>query len=91
MQEVITASQAKDKIQSLIDKTAESHCPILITADNHNAVLLSEEDWNALQETVRLLSVPGMRESIVENLKADDGEFLSEEEFFAELKKEEKN
>jgi len=91
MQEIITASQAKDKIQSLIDETAESHRPILITAEPHNAVLLSEEDWKALQETLYLLSIPGMRESIVEGLEAQDEEFLREEEFLSELEKENAN
>jgi len=88
MPEIISAAQAENKIQTLIDETAESHRPILITADKHNAVLLSEADWNALQETVKLLSIPGMRQSIVENLNAPDGDFLSEEAFFAELDKE---
>ncbi len=88
MQETISASQAKDKIQSLIDETAESHRPILITAEPHNAVLLSEEDWKALQETIHLLSISGMRESIVEGLNSSNNEFLSEEDFFAELEKE---
>ena len=91
MQEIVTASQAKDKIQSLIDETAESHRPILITAEPHNAVLLSEADWKALQETLHLLSVTGMRESIVEGLKAQNDEFLSEEEFLSELEKENAN
>jgi len=88
MPEIISAAQAENKIQILIDETAESRRPILITADKHNAVLLSEADWNALQETVKLLSIPGMRQSIVENLNATDGDFLSEEAFFAELDKE---
>ncbi len=91
MQEIISASQAKDKIQSLIDETAESHRPILITAEPHNAVLLSEDDWKALQETLHLLSVTGMRESIVEQLNSSDDEFLSEKEFMAELEKENDN
>ncbi len=91
MQEIVTAKQAKDMIQSLIDKTAESHRPILITAEPHNAVLLSEEDWKALQETINLLSISGMRESIVENLNAPNSEFLSEEDFYAELEKENVN
>ena len=91
MQEIVTASQAKEKIQSLIDETAESHRPILITAEPHNAVLLSEDDWKALQETLHLLSVTGMRESIVAGLKAQNEEFLSEEEFVSELEKENAN
>ncbi len=91
MQETISASQAKNKIQSLIDKTAESHRPILITAEPHNAVLLSEEDWKALQETIHLLSISGMRESIVEELNSSNDEFLSEEEFLTEIEKENDN
>ncbi len=91
MQEIISAKQAQDKIQSLIDETAESHRPILITAEPHNAVLLSEEDWKALQETLHLLSVTGMRESILEGLNASDGEFLGEEEFLAEIGRENDN
>ena len=88
MLDVISATNAKDKIQHLIEETAESHRPILITAENNNAVLLSEEDWNALQETLYLLSVPGMRESIVEEMNKSDSEFMSEEEFLSELEKE---
>lgn len=91
MQEIISASQAKDKIQSLIDETAKSHRPILITSEPHNAVLLSEEDWKALQETLYLISVTGMRESIVEQLNSSDDEFFSEEEFLNELERENDN
>lgn len=88
MLDVISATQAKDKIQNLIEETAQSHRPILITAENNNAVLLSEEDWNALQETLHLVSISGMRESIVKEMKKPDSEFLSEEEFLSELEKE---
>ncbi len=83
MFETITAIEAKNEIQNLIDGTAESHRPILITADKHNAVLLSEADWNAIQETLYLLSIPKLRESIVEEMNAPDGNFLSEDEFLA--------
>jgi len=89
MFETITAAEAKNEIQNLIDETAASHRPILITAERHNAVLLSEEDWNALQETLRLLSIPTMRESIVKEMNAPDEDFLSEDEFLAELKTDE--
>ncbi|MDQ3748384.1 MAG: type II toxin-antitoxin system Phd/YefM family antitoxin [Acidobacteriota bacterium] len=81
MFETITAAEAKNEIQNLIDETAASHRPILITAERHNAVLLSEEDWNALQETLHLLSIPTMRESIVAEMNAPDEDFLSEDEF----------
>lgn len=60
----LTASQARAGLYRLIDETAESHQPIVIFGKRANAVLVSEEDWNAIQETLYLLAVPGMRESI---------------------------
>ena len=59
-----TASEARANLYRLIDQAAQSHEPILISGKRANAVLLSEEDWAAIQETLHLLSVPGMRESI---------------------------
>lgn len=60
----ITASEARANLYRLIDETAASHQPLLITGKRNKAVLVSEEDWAAIQETLFLLSVPGMRESI---------------------------
>lgn len=60
----INATEARSKLYNLIDETAETHQPIVITGKRANAVLLAEEDWNAINETLFLLSVPGMRESI---------------------------
>ena len=60
----ITASEARANLYRLIDETTESHQPILISGKRISAVLLSAEDWDAIQETLYLLSVPGMRESI---------------------------
>ena len=60
----LTASEARADLYRLIDQTAESHQPILISGKRSSAVLLSAEDWQAIQETLYLLSVPGMRESI---------------------------
>ena len=60
----LTASEARANLYRLIDQTMESHEPILISGKRNNAVLLSAEDWGAVQETLYLLSVPGMRESI---------------------------
>jgi antitoxin YefM len=65
---VIKASEARAKLYGLIDETVSSHEPILITGKRGNAVLVSEEDWRSIQETVYLLSVPGMRETIIEGL-----------------------
>lgn len=60
----ITASEARANLYRLIDETTESHQPILISGKRSSAVLLSADDWAAIQETLHLLSVPGMRESI---------------------------
>jgi prevent-host-death family protein len=64
----INATEARAKLYNLIDQAAETHQPIVITGKRHNAILLSEEDWSAINETLYLLSVPGMRESIKEGL-----------------------
>jgi antitoxin YefM len=61
---VLTASQARANLYRLIDETAESHEPILIAGKRSSAVLVSAEDWKAIQETMHLLSIPGMRKSI---------------------------
>lgn len=61
---ILKATEARARLYSLIDETAETHQPIIITGKRTNAVLLSEEDWNAIAETLHLLSAPGMRESI---------------------------
>ncbi len=60
----LTASEARANLYRLIDQTAQSHRPIFISGKRSNAVLVAEEDWSAIQETLFLLSVPGMRESI---------------------------
>ena len=65
----ITATEARANLYGLIDKAAASHEPITITGKRGNAVLLSEDDWRAVQETLHLLSVPGMRESIQEGME----------------------
>ncbi len=64
----LSASEARSRLYRLIDEAAASHEPVLITGRRGNAVLLSEEDWKAIQETMYLLSIPGMRESIREGL-----------------------
>ena len=65
----ITASEARSNLYRLLDDAAATHEPILITGKRNNAVLISEEDWSAIQETLFLLSVPGMRESIREGMQ----------------------
>ena len=55
---------AKENLQQLVEQVVESHQPIVITGEQKNAILLSEDDWSSIQETLYLLSIPGMRESI---------------------------
>ena len=64
----MTASEARANLYRLIDETASSHQPLLISGKRNSAVLVSAEDWEAIQETLFLLSVPGMRESIREGM-----------------------
>jgi len=71
---ILNATEARSKLYSLIDEAAESHQPIVIKGKRGNAVLVSEEDWNAISETVNLLSIPGMRESIQEEMETPPSE-----------------
>ena len=64
----LTASEARSNLYKLMDQTAESHQPIVITGKRSNSVLVSAEDWEAIQETLYLLSVPGMRETIKQGM-----------------------
>lgn len=75
MTKIITASQARSNFYNLIDETAQSHEPIVITGKRHNAVIISQEDWNAIEETLYLSSIPNMAESIKEAMLAPDSEF----------------
>jgi len=73
----ITATQARSKIYQLMDDAAASHEPIQITGKRGNAVLLHEDDWKAIQETLYLLSIPGMKESILEGGKTPISQCVS--------------
>jgi antitoxin YefM len=65
----LTATEARKRLYTLLDDVADSHDPIQIVGKRNSAVLVSEEDWRAVQETLHLSSIPGMRESIREGLK----------------------
>jgi len=64
-----TASEARANLYRLLDEAAETHTPVRITGRRNNGVLVSEGDWSAIQETLYLLSIPGMRESIKKGMK----------------------
>jgi antitoxin YefM len=65
----ITATEARKKLYNLLDDVADSHEPIQIAGRRNSAVLLSEDDWRSVQETLHLTSIPGMRDSIRKGLK----------------------
>lgn len=65
----ITATEARKSLYKLLDEVSESHVPIQITGKRSNAILVSEDDWRAVQETLYLHSIPGMKASIIEGLK----------------------
>jgi antitoxin YefM len=64
----LTATKARKEIYRLIDEAAETHEPIQITGKRSNAILVSEDDWRSIQETLYLTSIPGMADSIKEGL-----------------------
>lgn len=70
----LNASEAREKLYRLLDETAAEHQPVLITGPRSNAVLVGEDDWNAMQETLYLLAVPGMRESVIQGLATPVGQ-----------------
>lgn len=77
----LTATEARANLYKLLDEVAQSHEPVLITGKRTNAVLISEDDWRAMEETIYLLSVPGMRESIVQGMKTPLEECADEVEW----------
>lgn len=77
----ITATKARENIYQLIQDVNTSCTPVTITnSRGKNAVLIGEEDWNAIEETLYLMSVPGMAESIIEGGNTDISECLDESE-----------
>jgi prevent-host-death family protein len=79
--EAMNASEARARLYRLIDRTNECHDPVIIYGKRNNAVLVAEEDWNAIQETLYLVSIPGMRESILDGMKEPLSESLEELEW----------
>jgi antitoxin YefM len=78
---VLKVSEARANLYQLIDETAQSHQPVTITGKRHNAILVSEDDWRSVQETLYLVSIPGMRESIIEGMQTPVEECAEELEW----------
>lgn len=75
---ILNASDARANLYRLIDQANESHEPVIISGKRNNAVLLSEEDWKSIQETLFLTSIPGMRDSIISGMNEPVSESAKE-------------
>ena len=75
MTKIMSVSQVRADIYNIMDETAQMHEPILITGKRNNVVMISQEDWNAIEETLYLNSIPNMVSSIQESMNAPDSEF----------------
>ena len=74
----INVTNARANLYKLLEETNKSHEPVQITGKNNNAVLVSEEDWKSIQETLYLTSISGMRESIIEGMNTPVDECIEE-------------
>ena len=79
---IVTVSQARSNLYRLVDDTSASHQPTFIKGKRNSAVLVCEEDWRSIQETIYLFSIPGMAESIIEGKKVSIEECAEEVEFW---------
>ena len=75
MTKTMSVSQVRADIYNVMDETAQTHEPILITGKRNNVVMLSQEDWNAIEETLYLNNIPNMVSSIQASMNAPDSEF----------------
>jgi len=71
---IVTVTEAKEQIDELVNDTNDNHQPILLSGTKKNAILIAEKDWNSIQETLYLYSIPGMVDSIIEggNISIED-------------------
>lgn len=67
--EIYTTSEARAKLYKIVDQVAQAHKPVYIKGRRNKAVIISEEDYESMQETLYLLSIPGMRKSIKEGME----------------------
>jgi prevent-host-death family protein len=74
----ITITEARKRLYRIVEDVQTSHEPVQLTGKGGNAVLVSEDDWRSIQETLHLLSIPGMRESIIEGMETPTSEMATE-------------
>ena len=65
----INITNARKDLYRIVESVNESHEPIHITGKNNSAVLVGEDDWKSIEETLYLSSIPGMRDSIIDGMK----------------------
>lgn len=78
--DVINVNDAQQHLDAVINESAKSHTPVIITGHQNQAVLVALEDWNAIQETLHILQVPGMREDLLEGMRTPVEECVTKEE-----------
>ena len=66
----LSASEARKRLFNLVDEVKETHEPVQIKGKRNSAILVSEDDWRAIKETLHLTTIPGMRESVKAGLEA---------------------
>ncbi|ADG93092.1 MULTISPECIES: type II toxin-antitoxin system Phd/YefM family antitoxin [Arcobacter] len=81
MTRTMSVSQVRADIYNVMDETAQTHEPILITGKRNNVVMLSQEDWNAIEETLYLNNIPNMVSSIQDSMNEPDSEFSEDIEW----------
>jgi antitoxin YefM len=78
--DILSASQARANLFKLLEQVNQDSKPRIITSRRGDGVLISKDDWESIQETLYLQSIPGMRESIAEGMNTPLSECVSEEE-----------
>lgn len=81
---IYTSTQARAKLFTLIDETNHTHEPIYIKGKRNNAVIISEADYEGLQETLAIYAVPGLVKQVLEASNSPSEEWISHEEFWKE-------
>ena len=77
----LNVTEARANLYKLIDDTSVNHEPVVITGKRGNAVLLAEDDWNAINKILHLLSVLEMRDSILKGMQKKIGDCAAELEW----------
>lgn len=78
--DILSASEARAKLFKLLEQVNKESKPCIITSRKGDGVLISKDDWESIQETLYLQSIPGMRESIIEGMTTPLSDCVSEEE-----------